>query len=424
MSEANNPPLLKGGYPIQEKTESLSALIDWCQLTVRNMSPQAIAEELLRIPYDLMRTDVSDEPGLKGGYSAFMRFDEIRVYEPHPHKLDAGFQIVMAGQGCRHLERVLENNNETWFDFLDRALEFECNFPRIDIAIDDHKTYFKIETLIKMAKNGLVRSKLRVGGSNDSFALPDGEKEGQTLNVGSRTSEFFMTWYEKGYEVAKRLNLKKTEIDRNWNRYEMKFRQKRAVLLAETLVKRREIYSTALEILNESVAFVNRQEGSTEKNKSRLPLWQPWEWFMKDVSKLKLKVEPAPKDYFSSEHWVKKSTSPTLRQLHELDVRSGGNRLLQIIEEANLTKKHYKQIEDFEKQLRGLGGKKDFQESRERVFTMEKKINDYVVYKRGRFFYMMKSKFDAEVLCNLLNANERKISQGELEKKMQEKLNE
>ncbi|WP_088815658.1 MULTISPECIES: replication initiation factor domain-containing protein [Listeria] len=406
MSSGTIPPLLKGGYQIHG--EYLSALIDWCQLTVRDLSPEAISEDLLRIPFELMRTDLSDESGLKGGYSAYMRFDDIRVYEPHPNKPNDGFQIVMAGQGCRHFERVLNANNETWFDFFERALDYNCNFPRIDVAIDDHKTYFKMATLIRMAKNGLVRSKMRLGNVNDSFDLGNGERGGLTLNIGSRASEFFMTWYEKGFEMAKKFNLSKDEIDTQWNRYEMKFRQKRAVLLAQTLVKRREIFTTALEILNDSVAFLKKPD-NPKKNKSRYELWEPWAYFMRDIKKLKLKVAPAPKDYFSSEHWVRKATSPTLREFHELDVRGGGNRLLDIIEEAMLTKKHYKQIDDYEKQLKTLGkyNQQDYVEPNERVFTLIKQKESYFVYRDKVFFVEVCSRFKAEVLCNVLNASEK-----------------
>jgi len=42
-------------------------------------------------------------------------------------------------------------------------LSYGVNFPRIDLAIDDRKTYFKIAKLARLAREGLIVTRMRVG---------------------------------------------------------------------------------------------------------------------------------------------------------------------------------------------------------------------------------------------------------------------
>ncbi len=345
MSGAN-PPLTNRGVTMTK--EYLTALIDWCQITVKDVTPVTIAEEILRIPYQLMNNDLRG--GMKG-YKALMCFDDIRIFEPSGENEDNGYQILMTGQGCRNFEIFLNQSGETWFDFFERVLEYNVNFPRVDLAIDDRKTYFNILKLKMLAKKGLAVSKLRIGTGQDSFLLKNGDRKGDTINFGSRSSELFLTFYEKNYEQAEKLGLEEHEIEEKWNRYELKFRQKRAVNLVHELVKRREVFTIAMEVLNENIRFVKKPAGSTDKRKSRYPVWEPWAWFMQDVSKLNLCMKPQKKDYYDRLEWLRISCSPTLRVFYELDKIMETTVVWDLIRNAKLTDKHLQMIEDFKNQL-------------------------------------------------------------------------
>lgn len=356
--EVPSPPITNRGVTCTEPQntemvtctalDDLTIVIDWCQITVKGLSSEAIAEDLLRIPYFLMSNDFRG--GLKGGYHALMCFDDIRVYEATGKNKEQGYQVVMAGQGCRNYEKFLEANNETWYDFLKRALELGVNFPRIDLAIDDHKPYFRIAKLARLAQDGMAITKLRIGSAHVGFTVTEEQKKrGDTLYIGSSQSEFYMCFYEKGYEQAEKLGLK--EVDENWNRYELRFRQKRAVNLAKALVERRSVAVVAMEALNESIRFVKRPKKTKDVNRRRWPLWEPWAWFMRGVGKLKLTTKPKIKDYYDRLAWLQKSVFPILKAYLMVDQMMGTSIIEDSIRKTLLDKKHLWIVESCVKQL-------------------------------------------------------------------------
>ncbi|MDE5051753.1 replication initiation factor domain-containing protein [Niallia taxi] len=341
MSEAFvTPPTNRG---VKNEEEKLTACIDWMQITLRGVTPQLICEDILGIPYELMRNDLRG--GIKGGYRSLLCFDDIRVLEPSGKNLENGYQVLMAGKGCRNFEMFLDAQGIDWFDFIERVMQFDYNFPRIDLAIDDRKTYFKISTLIKMAEKGLCISRMRVGKKHGTFKLLDGSTGGETVDFGSRQSQLFMTFYEKNYEQAAKLGLVKDEMEKKWNRYELKFRQERAVKLANEMMKRREVFSVAMEVMNNSMRFVVESENN--KDPHYWPLWKPWEWFMRDIKKLKLYMQPSPKTFDEFISWLTVYISPSLKILEVVDNRLGTTYLTDLLAQAKLDKKHYAMIESF-----------------------------------------------------------------------------
>lgn len=349
MSEANNAPTTNRGATCANEEFPLCFLIDWCQITVKNFDVQTICTELLNIPFELMSED--ERKGIKG-YHASYCYDDIRILESSGKNADNGVQLLMSGTGCRNYEIFLEANNETWFDFFARALEYGSNIPRIDLAIDDHKTYFKIPTLKRMAKKGYTVGNLKIGSGNDSFALKDGENKGETLNLGTKSSKIHMAFYEKNHEQERKFNL--DESLPKWNRYEIRFRQEKAVALAKELIKTRRVDQVALEILNNEVRFVTPPKNSKDKDKRRWDIWEPWAWFMKDVNKLKLSIEPAEKSFEQLFTWLFKSVAPSLWVLREIDRLSETQQLKWLIDNAHIEKKHQKMVEMYAKQIERL----------------------------------------------------------------------
>ncbi|MGL9970950.1 replication initiation factor domain-containing protein [Enterococcus sp. DIV1420a] len=350
MSEANNAPTTNRGAVRTKENFPLRVLIDWCQVTVKDMDIQSICNELLNIPFELMSED--EGKGIKG-YHASYCYDDIRILESSGKNVDNGIQLLMSGTGCRNYEIFLEANNETWFDFLERVLYYGFNVPRIDLAIDDYKTYFKISTLKRMAKKGYTVSSSEVGSENNSFILKDGENKGETLNVGSRSSDLFMVFYEKNYEQEYKFNLE--EKLPKWNRYEMRFRQGKAMAVVRELVKTRRVDEVAFSVLNQEIRFVVPPKDSTDSNKRRWGVWQPWAWFMKDVNKLKLSIDPQEKTFERLFMWLFKSVAPSLWVLREIDRLSETQQLKWLIDNAHIEKKHQKMVEMYAKQIERLG---------------------------------------------------------------------
>ena len=137
VMKISEPPYTNRGVTRQK--EDLTALIDWCQITVKGVDVFIIIEDILRIPLSFMELH-GKEKGI-AGHELIARFDNIKILKPTGNAQYEGFQILMSGSGCRNYENFLMMNKETWFDFLERVCRYPVNFPRIDLAIDDTKPY-------------------------------------------------------------------------------------------------------------------------------------------------------------------------------------------------------------------------------------------------------------------------------------------
>lgn len=247
--------------------EELSALIDWCQITIKEVPLEAVIEDVLRIPMELM-TVTGYEKGI-AGHEVVAIFANIKVLKPTGNAQYQGFQILMSGKGCRNYENFLQLNEETWFDFLNRVCQYHINFPRIDLAIDDRKPYLSIPDLIVRTKEGLLSTKLREIDFHDSGELKEEvfQSKGGSLYLGSSASNLRLVFYEKGYEQNKKYG---TELDENWNRYELRFRQEMAVSVVQALLRYRDVAGLAMEVLNSKIRFLEKPTDSTKKALSNL----------------------------------------------------------------------------------------------------------------------------------------------------------
>ena len=221
------------------------------------------------------------------GHEVVAIFDNIKVLKPTGNAQYQGFQILMSGKGCRNYENFLQLNGETWFDFLNRVCQYHINFPRIDLAIDDRKPYLSIPDLIVRTKEGLLSSKLREIDFHDSGELKEEvfQSKGGSLYLGSSASNLRLVFYEKGYEQNKKYG---TELDENWNRYELRFRQEMAVSVVQELLKYRDVAGLAMEVLNSKIRFLEKPTDSTTTQKRLYPTYQAWAEMMKDIGKVTL----------------------------------------------------------------------------------------------------------------------------------------
>ena len=221
------------------------------------------------------------------GHEVVAIFDNIKVLKPTGNAQYQGFQILMSGKGCRNYENFLQLNGETWFDFLNRVCQYHINFPRIDLAIDDRKPYLSIPDLIVRTKEGLLSSKLREIDFHDSGELKEEvfQSKGGSLYLGSSASNLRLVFYEKGYEQNKKYG---TELDENWNRYELRFRQEMAVSVVQALLRYRDVAGLAMEVLNSKIRFLEKPTDSTTTRKRLYPTYQAWAELMKDIGKVTL----------------------------------------------------------------------------------------------------------------------------------------
>lgn len=331
---------------VTRQKNSLTALIDWCQITVKDVDLFTVITDILKIPLSLM--ELQNKGKGIAGHELVAGFDNIKILKPTGKMQYNGFQILMSGSGCRNYENFLVINKETWFDFFARVCQYHVNFPRIDLAIDDHKPCLNIPELIRLTKQGLISSQLRNYSENASGELSESipVHKGNTLYLGSSNSDFRIVFYEKGYEQVEKFG---KELDRNWNRYELRFRQERANKVAQELIARRDVAEIAMSVLNGKIRFLEQPENKSTSRKRLYPTYPPWKLFMQDIEKIKLTIQPQKKTLDSIWNWLESSVAPSLKLFSKIGELDNYDYIQALIEQAKMNDTQIKIFEDYKK---------------------------------------------------------------------------
>lgn len=331
---------------VTRQKNSLTALIDWCQITVKDVDLFTVITDILKIPLSLM--ELQNKGKGIAGHELVAGFDNIKILKPTGKMQYNGFQILMSGSGCRNYENFLVINKETWFDFFARVCQYHVSFPRIDLAIDDHKPYLNIPELIRLTKQGLISSQLRNYSENASGELSESipVHKGNTLYLGSSNSDFRIVFYEKGYEQVEKFG---KELDRNWNRYELRFRQERANKVAQELIARRDVAEIAMSVLNGKIRFLEQPENKSTSRKRLYPTYPPWKLFMQDIEKIKLTIQPQKKTLDSIWNWLESSVAPSLKLFSKIGELDNYDYIQALIEQAKMNDTQIKIFEDYKK---------------------------------------------------------------------------
>ena len=331
---------------VTRQKNNLTALIDWCQITVKDVDLFTVITDILKIPLSLM--ELQNKGKGIAGHELVAGFDNIKILKPTGKMQYNGFQILMSGSGCRNYENFLVINKETWFDFFARVCQYHVNFPRIDLAIDDHKPYLNIPELIRLTKQGLISSQLRNYSENASGELSESipVHKGNTLYLGSSNSDFRIVFYEKGYEQVEKFG---KELDPNWNRYELRFRQERANKVVQELIARRDVAEIALSVLNGKIRFLEQPENKSTSRKRLYPTYPPWELFMQDIEKIKLTIQPQKKTLNSIWNWLESSVAPSLKLFSKIGELDNCDYIQVLIEQAKMNDTQIKIYEDYKK---------------------------------------------------------------------------
>ena len=349
LEERSKSVLSEPSYPnrrVTRQKNSLTALIDWCQITAKDVDLFTVITDILKIPLSLM--ELQNKGKGIAGHELVAGFDNIKILKPTGKMQYNGFQILMSGSGCRNYENFLVINKETWFDFFARVCQYHVNFPRIDLAIDDHKPYLNIPELIRLTKQGLISSQLRNYSENASGELSESipVHKGNTLYLGSSNSDFRIVFYEKGYEQAEKFG---KELDPNWNRYELRFRQERANKVVQELIARRDVAEIAMSVLNGKIRFLEQPENKSTSRKRLYPTYPPWELFMQDIEKIKLTIQPQKKTLNSIWNWLESSVAPSLKLFSEIGELDNCDYIQVLIEQAKMNDTQIKIYEDYKK---------------------------------------------------------------------------
>lgn len=316
--------------------EPLESIIDYLRITFPSHDVDMIFNEILRIKKEFFAPVSSHLYGYVGGY----QLDYITVM--YSDKEDSrGTMIQLSGQGCRQFEAFLKRSNRSWRDFLFQCQERKANFTRIDLAINDYEEYLSIPTLLNKINKQELISKFERFDFNGSGSISKKKREGVTIYLGSKASDFYICFYQKNYEIAKKQKIPLEEIKIK-NRYELRFKDQRASDVVTLFLENADLSKILLGILNDYLYFVDRVPGKQRKD------WKPnkrWMYFLGGCERIQLVLEPNENLYERSKNWFRHTVAPTAKMIQEVDDLLETDEMQEMIDEAELSDKHMRMIE-------------------------------------------------------------------------------
>ena len=328
----------------------LDVMIDYVRIHFMTKDIRRVVEDALRFPFDDM---IREERGFYG-YEATYRFGDLYVMQGAADSEELYTLLELKGRGCRMMECHLEAINWTWYDFFQHCLDgFPARIKRLDLAVDDRDGVLCIPSLKQKCRDGEWESAWMksYSGYESGQKLRHEEQDkretmGETLYLGSLSSEIYFCAYQKDYEQYKKQGIP-IEGAPVKNRFEIRLKNDRALKAMEDLAFRRDVDSTIFDIVNRYTAFVDYVDGEQVVN-SR------WQKFMGDGrSELRLTVQPEPYTVERTRKWFKKQVAPSLNLLLALDDMEDASFVPDALGCASLSERHVrilKQVAKFQQE--------------------------------------------------------------------------
>ncbi len=331
----------------------MEAKIDFLRVRFKLNSPEEVIEKVLKMDSSVFGYR---EYGLNH-YTETYFFSEIFIFS-NPNDINMGVMIELRGQGCREYELILEERKETWNDFFwrlyqddlfGRGILIDTKITRIDIALDEmlselYPNYDLHELKLKY-EQGLVDTTFRNFDYKGGFSLKKGERrnKGLSLYFGSRQSPFYLNFYEKDYELAKKEELSVKMVHQKYgikNRYEIRLANEKAYLFVEYLLSTGEtIEWVARELIDTSLKVFD-----SDKQGIRTHYSQNWRMVIESMQELRLTMKGEKPNYEKALRWLFNYLAPTLKKIWIMDQTFGTNELMSRIQQAELKEKDQEEL--------------------------------------------------------------------------------
>lgn len=278
---------------LNTKEKKVDFSIDWLEFTIKDYDEDLINELKLFLGNGDSFIDV--DRGMLG-YKKQEILGNIKLLSDGNENM--GIHIIISGQGCRELEsRYPETSN--FLEFVERFLSMGAKFTRIDYALDDYFNFLDLKVIEEHLKKGHLTTRYRKYKKDFSAAI-GGDKLGETLYIGTRTSSSIIRIYDKQLEQ---------NTDYSWNRLEFETREDICEKCIKYLLQTREVES----IVNIIANYVDFKEyNESDSNKSRWKSCDWWTSFLNCVKKVKLGTTKILRTIEDKKEWLLKQVSPTL----------------------------------------------------------------------------------------------------------------
>ena len=314
--------------------EPLFLLIDYFRVRFPTTNALAIIRDVLQLKADYMLLEDYGQYGYESQYV----LGDISIMCSTNEQL--GVLLELKGRGCRQMESYLLAQERSWYDFMLDCLTAGGKMKRLDLAINDRAGILDIPKLKAKYKAGecmtLFRNQKGYDGTEKcGHDIP--QNTGETLYLGSTSSELYMCIYQKNYEqsVKKGIELDESEIK---NRFEIRLKNERAYYAVVDLLTYYDAEHTAFSIINHYVRFLKHDDTLP---KGSWELDEDWAWFIgENRESIRLTTQPEPYTLQRAISWVQRQVAPTIKMLQELDKQNHTTILHDMIEQAELKDKH------------------------------------------------------------------------------------
>ena len=299
--------------------------LDWCSLVV--MTPEHLTNVDVKLFLTQYFPEIFDnelfeyrESG-KYLYNRSYSFDNIVsfLYNENNFSItnNMGLMVELTGSGLDFVRsRISQEKFENYLiDVVEqlKADGYEVRIKRLDLAYDDFRTrpYLPLRKIAKKVDVGEFVSKIRKSGvleKNEIVNYNKAKKTGDTIYLGSRSSDTMLRFYDKHLEqVAKNGGC---DIP-DWLRYEVVVKNKVALAIYEE-IKEHGLNKTYFSYLNSVLRFIVKSDDS---NKSRVDVERFWTKFINSgelIEDFKLKKFEREESIIGTVDWLTAVSSPLI----------------------------------------------------------------------------------------------------------------
>ncbi len=274
--------------------------IDYLALTVRGVTVPEVCEQLGATPCER-------DKGYRGYPVSYLAFAE-----------NGAVAVLGTGAAGRPTEvhadvpaSFLAGWTYARLQALARWVRDRGHLTRLDLAFDDRLGVVTVATVRTACEQGQAITHFRLLSRIDTLSLErQGDRQGDTLTIGSRQSQTFLRIYDKALEQKR----KGQEVDGPWVRWELELKEERADKAGQALASLKEdaFRRFMVGVLRAAIEFKDTNWNADPMARHRaepLPWWialtEGWQTCRLTVHKVVRKIEDV-------KQWVNTALAPML----------------------------------------------------------------------------------------------------------------
>lgn len=338
-------------YSFEESLENgLSCRIDWLSFTIDSTDVQATLDD-----FGFVIHDFHECPKGANGYKKMLMLSGSTLRVLYDGNENMGVHFDVSGSAMSDLFEYYKRTHAIDTPWGTEAIDWDLqvmsdllarvqklgHVTRLDLAIDnEHDIYYRLEELEEILRAQRFVSKFR-SWRHVVERTTMGARIGDTLYLGSRSSDIMLRVYDKQLERQKSGEV----IDHEWVRWELELKDERAQQAVQAMIGDMGVGDVCVGILQNYFRIINFDDC----NKSRCSTDIKWDAFVNGIKGLRLYIPHDEKTLEQKQEWIVRQVAPTLAGLiiakqgdvsflmNEMDTYAGrmNKHMKELVSEAN-----------------------------------------------------------------------------------------